>query len=211
VRAVADANIAVAALITQLLMTVIMIVGAFLIWTAEQRIPYYRKAKGPDAKTFGWVILLVVVFTIVPLILADAIVALWAPVFAGVHVPTVPTATAIEAMFVVDILGIATLVYQTGGSRMSAFSPLLFVLPALALFLQQSFRSVIFLSVLLFFAFWLLMRRNRLPASYTTKDVDELAAVERADGWAFWWITLLTLALTTIVAFIADPRWVRPT
>lgn len=206
-----DSNLAAAAITTQIAIIVILVIGAFLIWRAEQRIPYYKKAKGTDATAFGWVLLLLLLFTLVPLVFSQGFASTWSPVFGGLHVPTFPTSTAVKAMFILDIIGLSVIMYYTGGSRESAFSPLLFVIPALALFLRQSFTAVLVYTGILFVCFWCLLYNSRMPPSFNVNDAEQREAVLAADKRAYWLITLLTMGLTTLVAFIADPRWISAT
>lgn len=194
---------------TPVLLVAIMVSGAFILWNAEQRLPAHRRGRGPDTATFGWLLSAVLLFTVVPLMLTDAFASTWKTVYVGLTTPSVSVTTAMRMMFFADIIAIAILIYQTGGSRTSAFGPVFFIVPALALFLHQSFAQVLVYSGLLFGLFWIQLHSARSPAMDTVEDDESRLRLQRADTLAYWWITFASLMLRTLVAFVADPRWIR--
>jgi uncharacterized membrane protein YesL len=80
--------------------------------------------------------LLVALVTIAILLISDDLYSVWSPMFSGVGINTIPTEKAIGIVFIMDLGLTGWLMYATGGSRDSPFTPAIFTLPALAIFLR---------------------------------------------------------------------------
>ena len=135
-------NIAAATLLIQvILLTLIGI--ATSIYTARVLVPDESYRTTGQRYLTGGVIrrsptLFVTLFSIAVLLISDELYLTWSPIFQGVGINTISTATAINLVFGLDLILVGYLIYATGGSRKSPFVATLMTIPALAIFLRLS-------------------------------------------------------------------------
>lgn len=183
-------NITAAALITQFSLTLIMLVAAVLLRTDHGHQFWLRR------EPMAWIILLAAMTTIGFLVFSDQFIPIWQPLFGDVPFPSVRSSTAISTIFVVDSLCTALLVSISGGSRVSAFSPIFFMVPALAIFLREPFAWVV--------AYLLLV-----SGLFSVCLLDLLESGESGSGrerLAYWFVAIACLVLTTLIGYVTRPR-----
>jgi hypothetical protein len=98
-------------------------------------------------------------------------------------------------VFLLDVFCSALLVHLTGGSFKSPFTPVYFILPAMAFFLRESPRRVILYTFLIsvFFGLGFLAPRRR-----PEEDVSPVGA------YAF--VSLACLALSVVIGYLTRPH-----
>lgn len=191
---ISPVNITAAAVITQLLLIVIMVVGAAILKRGEPWSPVYHQA----TSRFPWTILLLSIITIGALVFSKELTPIWQPLFGGAPFPGVSSSVALFLMFTLDSVCVASLVWFTGGSRQSAFGPVFFILPALAIFLREPLVKLFFYVVLVgvLFSFCLLAADSPHGRGEGT----------RTDRVAYWFVAIACLLLTTFVGYLTRPR-----
>lgn len=186
-------NITAAALITQFFLVIIMFVGAMILKRGESRgSPHHA-----DTAPLPWIILFLFIITIGFLGFSEDLIPVWRPLFGSATFPSVPTSVALLVMFTVDSVCLAVVVFLTGGSRTSAFGPMFFILPALAIFLREPLGRVLWYFGLTASLFSLCLLT---PESvYRQRE-------GRTDIVAYWVLAVLCLVLTTFVGYVTRPR-----
>ena len=188
---VAPINIAAAALWTQALLAIIIVIGAAL-WR-----PFlYSEERG----RLIWPILISLV-GLVPVIFSGEYSSAWQPMVGTSAFPLVRLSIGILLMFILDIVCAALLVGWTGGSRNSPFAAIYFVLPSLAIFLRQPFWAVTLYTSLVIGLFSLQL----LPLQWG-KSKWGLKSSENGTTWAFGTVSALCVLLTTIIGWVTRPQ-----
>jgi len=177
-------NITGAALIAQFSILVILAVGsAFLAFDLDERV-----------KTIPFILVLALISFGV-LFFSDEFSKLWSPLFGGTNFSGIKWSTAIFIVFIINIVVLSILVAFTGGSMASPFTPVYFMLPALAIFLREpAIRVIIYLAaVILFFSY-----NFRYIAA---RSMDNTVMKVRA----YWVVSIACFVLTTYVGYITRP------
>jgi hypothetical protein len=185
-------NITAAALITQLLLIIIMFVGAIIIRNSSNRVhsePIWNLSGMP------WKIITLSLITISCLAFSEEFTNIWKPLFGSSTFFSIKSSNAVLIMFLTDILWVSILVGGTGGSQKSPFSPIFFILPALAIFLRESFTRIIIYSIMISFFF--------LIGIVTSLIKDEEPPRRFTGAYAF--VSIACFILTTYVAYITRP------
>jgi len=151
-------NITGAAVIAQFAIIVIMFVGAAILHKGEETAPfYYGRSRFSH---LGWKILAFALLTIGCLLFSDEFSKLWRPLLEDVSIPTLPWRLAVLVMFLSDIVLVTILVSNTGGSKDSAFAPLFFLLPTLAILLREPLGRLLLYVSLTIVSFSIMFYRN---------------------------------------------------
>ncbi len=135
-------NIAAGALIAQFSLLVIMFSAAIILKRGEMYTPAYRRET--SYSSLSWIILSLTLITIGFLVFSDEISNVWNPVFGTMQFSGIKWSTSLFMMFTFDISYVSFLVALSGGSQRSPFSPIYFLLPALAIFLREPLSRIIF-------------------------------------------------------------------
>ncbi len=188
-------NITAAALITQFLLIIIMFVGAMIL-RGTPGLPFWKERRSIDASHFAWIILLLAIVTIGCLIFSVEFIDIWSPLFPGVQFPSIMSQTALSVMFVLDIFCVAYLVVSTGGSQLSVFTPIFFILPALAIFLRQPYSQILIHVGLVVSMFMCTLRSKHF---YIDENRSPMLTV------AYIFISIACFCLTTFIAYITRP------
>ena len=190
-EAITPANITGAAFITQLSLVVIMFICAgALSWGNKYAPGEYFSA------TFIMInIITLMLITFGCLAFSDEFSPIWKPLFGGVMMPLFKWSTALFIMFTLDIICVFIMVAVTGGSQMSGFSPIYFILPALAIFLRESLGRIILYVILIsiLFSFNLIKSRR----------VDNVGG--RMGRPAYWFVSIACFGLATFIGYITRP------
>jgi hypothetical protein len=185
-------NVVVAATMTQILLIVVLVIGAAILSRGE------RTSLGGYSVRFSWFILLLFLVTMGALVFSQELTPIWQPLFGGVVFPSLPSAAALFLMFTLDILCVAALVWMTGGSQRSAFSAIFFILPALAIFLRQSLWLLVVYVTLVGGLFSVTLGTSEHNRLYVQRN--------QMHPLAYWFVAISCLALTTFVGYVTRPR-----
>lgn len=197
-------NITGAALLTQFLLTIIMFVAAALVRQGEGYISHNSPSVHQAVHRLPWIILGSALITVGCLVFSDEFTTVWKPLFGGnASSPTIRSSNATLIMFVIDIACVAYLVRYTGGSRVSPFSPIYFILPGLAIFLREPYSRIVFYIVAVAVVFVLSLINSLIkygedfyPGSYQQTE---------AISYAYSFVSIACLVLTTIIAYVTRP------
>lgn len=77
------------------------------------------------------------ILTIIAVVLSADFYQVWSPLMGDVQLPTFGRSGAFMFVFMLDIVATIVLITWTGGSRSSPFTSMLFLIPALAIFLRE--------------------------------------------------------------------------
>jgi len=111
-----------------------------------------------------------------------------------VHTALTRWSTALLVVFLADIACCVILVMGTGGSYRSPFSPVFFILPALAFFLRESPHRIVIYT-------------GFICASFSVS----LAAHDNREGGesptdAYWFVSIACLILSTTIGYVTRPH-----
>jgi hypothetical protein len=151
------------ALLFQVLMVCILFVGAQILRGASSKTAWWK-----GERVYGnlwWELLVLVLITIGALVFTTTMSAFWGGLFHGTHFAGISNGTAMLAVFAVDIIVAARIVFLTGGSVGSPFQPLFFFIPTVALLLHESAWRVLAYSAVLSIVFVLLLGYSVPPPS----------------------------------------------
>lgn len=187
-------NLTNAFFLTQLFLLVIIYLGMVVLQRGEKRISPLSENPRPTAILTSLLLGFALV-TIGILVFTEDVVVFSRPVFGDLDFPSIGKSTAFLVVFSFDLLGAAVLILVTGGSKNSPFSAVLFMLPALAIFLREPperFLSYTFAAAILFLlvqtdAAWRVIQEN--PNNKRAYAV----------------VTLGCLAISTLVGYATRP------
>ncbi|MEK7397732.1 MAG: hypothetical protein AAB116_12445 [Candidatus Poribacteria bacterium] len=184
---IAPLNITAAVLITQFSIVVIISIGAAILKSGDR----YSPISG-----FSWVILFFALPTIGLLAFSDQLSDMWLPLFGNISFSGISWSIALLVMFIADTLLVTYMVYNTGGSEKSPFNAVLFMLPALAIFLRESGLRIVVYLVLVGISFSF----NLYIYAFDSEWVDE----RRKPANLF--VSLLTFVLITFIGYVTRPK-----
>jgi hypothetical protein len=189
---VSPVNITAAALIIQFSLAVIFALGAIFL-RAERQHYIFRDS---TSSGFSGIILAFSLVTIGLLFFTDEFSSVWKPLFQGIDFSGFNWSIALLLVFIFNIAWVTIMVAMSGGSTISAFSPLYFILPALAIFLRESLlRIIIYLAITCAFFTW--------NFSLKIAEFDDKRSFPRL---AFWLVSIASLILTTLIGYVTRPR-----
>jgi hypothetical protein len=131
-------NIVGASIFLQFVLLFILFVATYLANAyitavdTSNHLDYRSKHSKPLSQIF---VLLGVFFSFGPLIISESFVSMWEPIFQGVDI-SLPNQKSLLLVFIVDLIIVTFLIWYSGGSGKSPFVSVLFMLPALAIFLR---------------------------------------------------------------------------
>jgi len=152
--------------------------------------------KGDPTQDDQQVSLSIIVYTLLVtlafLIATRSFYVVWSPILGDVSLPTFSDSGGLMICFWVDLLAITLLMMLTGGAKESPFTSVLFLVPALAIFLRQPpshfFMYAVYASAIYC---WSLMRG--------------VTGRKSRDHTAHGWVNLLCLGLTMLTGYITRP------
>lgn len=200
---VAPLSIAVAALVTQFGLLVILLVGLVILRQGEPRQSRYSERPGHVVHNFIWLLAILMFATLGPLILSDAFAETGRPLFQDLVLPSVKSSYALASMFYADLFGVALLIGRTGGSRGSPFATLLFMLPAIAIFLREPFSSVVGYAVVASVLYTIGL--FRFQALYKGMR-DDGRSSEGVGTLCHWAVNVSALLLAVAIGYATRPR-----
>lgn len=194
----APLNRIAAALVTQLFILLIICLGALILRFGEPPYSRYHERPGLTTASFAWTTLLLAIASMGALLFSEEYASTYQPLFGHLILPTMLSTNALAIMFVSDIIALGFLISLTGGSRASAFSPILFSLPSFAIFLREPLGRIVVYAALITILFTLQMFAFKAVYKGEYQDRPES---QRADAFAFWAVAFATLVLTTAIGY----------
>jgi len=191
---VAPESIVAAALIMQFCLSTMMAIAT--VWIRRQEKSEFRFYQDPpNIGRYAWIVLTAVLATIGLLLFSDEFSNTWRPLSSDITFSFITWRHALFGVFILDIGCTFILISLTGGSYRSPFTPIYFILPAMALFLREEPRRVILYSVGIGMMFVLgLNPTRRSPEEHVTP----------IGAYAF--VSISCLALSVLVGYLTRPR-----
>jgi len=169
-------------------------VGAFWVHHREKmESRFWENPQGVGR--YAWILLTFALVTMGLLIFSDQFWAFWRPLSADVRIIAVTWSTALLWVFVSDIVCSAVLVYLTGGSYGSPFTPVYFILPAMAFFLRESPRRIVFYVFGIAIVF-------SLGLNYKEGGRNRNSPPEGA----YWFVSVSCLFLSALIGYLTRPH-----
>ena len=137
-------NVATAALVTQFGLILILFFGLINLHLVSNRRSYYDAPGGRPVLWLFLPLLVIALVTIGLLIFSDGVASNGRPLFRNLSFSIMPYGWAISIVEALDTFGIGFLILGTGGGKESPFTPILFVIPTITLFLHEGFGSAVF-------------------------------------------------------------------
>jgi hypothetical protein len=126
-------NVAGATIVVQVCLLTIIGLGIAFENNSESIIELRHNLK---QRAYGLTLVLAIL-SIVAVALSTDFYQVWSPLLGDVSLPTLSRSSAFMVVFMLDIIAVICLVEWTGGSRSSQFTSMLFLIPALAIFLRE--------------------------------------------------------------------------
>ncbi len=181
-----------AALITQVIFMLIIYFGASIIRKKWEYAPSFRRGEHVEYD-FTRHIFLFLMTTVISLLLSDQIMPLWHPLLRDIEFEGIRWTLSINICFIADIILITLLVGRTGGSMTSAFGPLYYIIPPLAIFLHEPYKYVYIYSSLISLSF--------LKNLYIYEDYLDSIHSER-NRRAYCIVSILSFALSVSIGYL---------
>lgn len=147
-----------------------------------------------DVKTTP-LILLLALASFGALFFSDEFSKIWRPLFGNANFSGIKWSTAIFIVFIANTAAVSILVDLTGGSMTSPFTPVYFMLPALAIFLREpAVRILIYLAVVI------------VLFSFNLRNFDRnTGRISVMQARAYWIVSIACFVLTTYIGYITRP------
>lgn len=172
-----------------------LIVGAGASWvSSSERWAYHFQRNLPSPARFPWIAFLFALVPIGILVFSDAFAGVGRPLFGALSLSLIRWQTALLMDFLIDILCVWLLIRQSGGSYRSPFTPVYFILPALAFFLRESGQHVALYVALIAIFFTLGLR----------EEAGERRSADRPVA-AYWVVSVACLLLSGFIGYLARP------
>lgn len=117
----------------QVCLLTIISLGIALERNSESMIEKRRDVK---ERGYGLTVILAI-FSIIAVALSADYYPVWSPLLGDIRLPTLDRSNAFMLVFILDIGAAICLIQWTGGARASPFTSILFLIPALAIFLRE--------------------------------------------------------------------------
>lgn len=183
---VTDTSIIAAALIAQVSVIVIMAVTSALVAVGHH-------GRG----CFAYVVLVLALMTLIPLMFTRGYSATWGPLLGAGDTLGIARSTSMLIVFLANVGAVHVLVWATGGSRVSPFQAVYFLIPTLALFLREPLGHV-------------LLYLSCVITSYSYLSAKPGLEEDRPgeigiDRFAYWLDAVACLILATYIGFLTRP------
>lgn len=191
-------NVTGAIIVVQLCLLIIIALGIFT--------NFERLAKHNKQKSYGATIVLAV-FSLMAVAMSADFYAIWSPILGDVSLPTIARSNAFAWVFSLDIVITILLVLWSGGTMASPFTAILFLIPALAIFLRETpakfFAYATFVGLYYFLTIGLDMRRfSALPRDH---ELSIRGGLSNSALGAHRVVNIGCLILATLTGYITRP------
>lgn len=188
-------NVAGATFLIQFCILAIMIIGIYMANAAlgaidtSNQIGHNNNNLAPIRLTS---VLMGFLLTFPALFISESFFKIWGPLFQGIGINTISTHAAVFFVFIVNLIIVTYLIWLSGGVQNSPFTAVLFMLPALAIFLRlQSYVfiiSTVYASVAYLVILYLHEQNRRIKGKHANAVVNTLC-----------------LFLTALIGYITRP------
>lgn len=187
-------NISAAALITQFSLGLILSISAFILRGDDETRQSWER---PLTTNMPWIVLGFTLLTTGALFFSDPYSTLWKPLLGDLGVPSIDSSTALLIALQGDIYAVFFLTFLTGGAT-SPFTPVFFILPALAIFLRENLSRLLYYVVLISILFTV----------GVLQDASSMTEVESRSRRriAYWFVSSACFVLATFVGYVTRPR-----
>lgn len=196
----APSTLASASIVIQ---TCLLFIAFVTLWLLSKSYSARELATESYSTLVGWLLLALVV-----ILMGEDFYSAWGPILGSVVLPTIPRDYAFFAVFALDIVFIAILIFRTGGTKRSPFTSVLFLLPSLAIFLREPVARFLTYSLVVGCVYVVLLRRaaQASQADFDRSKYDAPAkSDEIIDDRATVWTNVTALALATLIGYITQP------
>jgi len=171
-----------------------VVLVAIIKWGTSLNRDRYSTATPSRALT---AVTLTSIVTVLLLMFTDGYYAVWSPILGQRELWTFPVRTALAVLFFWDVGVFAVLIRRSGGAKASPFTPALFLIPALAIFLRVPILLFLTYSALCGVLYWVLS--TKLYTGEASVNGEDLSL------GAHRFVNLACLALATIIGLITAP------
>jgi hypothetical protein len=194
-QSVSPVNVVAAAFIIQFSLMLIFAFSALFL--GAQRKHYMGEPEPTTDRGLSRTVLVFSLVTIGLLFFSDGLSNVWKPLFQKFDFSGIKWSRVLFLIFILEIVWVSIMVWKTGGSVVSACSPIYFILPALAIFLRESSsRIIIYLFLVILSYSWNLMR-------YTFGDYDQNKGSSKL---AYWVVSVASLIVTSFIGYLTRPK-----
>lgn len=162
-----------------------------------------RTQSSTDEKA-QWLIIIIfgMCLTLAALSFTDEFHQIWSPILNDVHLPTWSRETVTKLVFIVNYLVVVLLIIYTGGAQRSPFTPVLFLLPTLAIFLRQPPKFIVFYGLVS--AVYYLFATIDRPFQHEYRVRGSIGDRDSKNAQRF--VAIACLALTLSIGYITRPQ-----
>lgn len=186
-KALQPVNVSGALLIVQVCLLIIISIGLILDGFGDTR----KHSSGYISLIFLAIVSIVVVAFI------NEFYPIWSPILGeDIKLPTLKRNSAFFIAFLSDIIVIWTLIIKTGGSSNSPFTPILFLIPTLSIFLRQSPSLFISYAVIIFWLYLISDKKYNRNLEFSGGSASKVAHK---------FVNFACLSLGLIIGFITRP------
>ena len=188
-------NVAGATFLVQFCILAIMIIGIYMANSAldaidtSKHIGHNKNNLAPIRLTS---VLMGFLLTFPALFISESFFKIWGPLFQGIGISTISTHAAVFFVFIVNLIIITYLIWLSGGVQSSPFTAVLFMLPALAIFLRLQSYVFIICTVYAALAYLIILYLHEDRARLKGRHANAV-------------VNTLCLVLTALIGFITRP------
>ncbi|HDR9510436.1 TPA: hypothetical protein QDC03_005602 [Burkholderia cepacia] len=122
-------NIAGGTIVVQIALIMILLLG---VWLTQHRNPTTNDKHLPLS-----IIVVTLLLSLAVLVATRDFYGVWSPILGDLVFPTVSDSGGLVVSFCIDLIAVTLLLLYTGGAKESPFTSVLFLIPALAIFLRE--------------------------------------------------------------------------
>ena len=193
--AIEPINVAGATFLIQFCILAILIIGIYMVNAAlsaidtSNHIGHAKNNLDPIRLTS---VLICFLLTFPALFISESFFKIWGPLFQGIGISTIGTHAAVLFVFIVNLIIVTYLIWLSGGVQSSPFTAVLFMLPALAVFLRLQSYVYILCTIYAAVAYLAILYSHKESTRIKGKHAN--AAVNT-----------LCLVLTALIGYITRP------
>jgi hypothetical protein len=143
-------------------------------------------------------LLILAIISIVSVAFITDFYPIWSPILGPNEIPTIDRNNAFAVLFFFDIAITWKLISTTGGSKDSPFTPILFLIPALAIFLREPPIRFIIYAIVVYIIYYTASYKKTASINLFHEADDNVASAHR-------FVNFTCLALSVIIGFITRP------
>jgi hypothetical protein len=135
--------------------------------------------------------------------------AVWSPILGDVSLRTLPREDGLLAVFSLDILAVSFLMAGTGGAKDSPFTSVLFLIPALGIFLRESprhfFGYALAVTAVYLWNLRYVWRYGTIIGRSATGDPEDLSRTYGSVDYSHAAVNIACLAVAMLTGYITRP------